>query len=169
MLSLYKLHRQSPGTLGQGGRRTSARDGPEPARRLHPAGSSADLPNAATFSEMATALDRALAIMPRHAATRILQSTVAYQRLGDTRPLHDMIEAMMAADPKVGPQLAEYWFRLGCWERDVDIMKKAIEVMPPEGMAVDSARFPRAWCEAVAAKDSRRSECRSHQVATSAQ
>jgi len=104
------------------------------------------------FLEMATALDRALAIMPSHAATRILQSTVAYQRLGDTRPLHDVIEAMMAADPKVGPQLAEYCFRLGCWERDVDIMKKAIEVMPPEGMAVDSARFPRAWCEAMAAK-----------------
>jgi tetratricopeptide (TPR) repeat protein len=90
--------------------------------------------------------------MPSHAATRILQSTVAYQRLGDTRPLHDLTEAMMAADPKVGPQLAEYWFQLGRWERDVDIMKKAIEVMPPEGMAVDSARFPRAWCEAMAAK-----------------
>ena len=24
--------------------------------------------------------------------------------------------------------------------------------MPPEGMAVDSARFPRSWCKAVAAK-----------------
>ncbi len=104
------------------------------------------------FLEMATALDRALAIMPQHAAGRILQATVPYQRLGDTQPLHDTIDAMMAADPHAGPQLAEYWFRLGTWERDVNIMEKAIAVMPPEGMAVDSARFPRAWCEAVAAK-----------------
>ena len=104
------------------------------------------------FLEMATALDRALAIMPQHAAGRILQATVPYQRLGDTKPLHDTIDAMVAADPHAGPQLAEYWFRLGTWERDVNIMEKAIAVMPPEGMAVDSARFPRAWCEAVAAK-----------------
>ena len=50
------------------------------------------------FLEMAKALDRALAIMPQHAATRILQASVAFQRLGDTRPLHDTIEAMITAD-----------------------------------------------------------------------
>ena len=104
------------------------------------------------FLEMATALDRAIAIIPQHSASRILQATVPYQRLGDTRPLHDTIEAMMAADPQAGPKLAEYWFLLGVWERDVNTMEKAIAVMPPEGMAVDSARFPRAWCEAVAAQ-----------------
>jgi tetratricopeptide (TPR) repeat protein len=98
-------------------------------------------------------LDRAIALIPNQAAARILQALVACERVGDTRPLRDTIEAMVTADPQVGPQLAEYWFRLGCWERDVSIMDKAIAVMPPEGMAVDSARFPRSWCEAVAAKE----------------
>ena len=105
------------------------------------------------FSEMAKALDRAIVIIPHQAAARILQSLIACERIGDTRPLHDTIEAMVTADPQVAPQLAEYWFRLGCWERDVSIMDKAIAVMPSEGMAVDSARFPRSWCEAVAAKE----------------
>lgn len=105
------------------------------------------------FSEMSKALDRAIALIPNQAAARILQALVACERVGDTRPLRDTIEAMVTADPQVGPQLAEYWFRLGCWERDVSIMDKAIAVMPPEGMAVDSARFPRSWCEAVAAKE----------------
>ena len=104
------------------------------------------------FLDMAAALDRALAMMPQHAAMRILQASVAFQRLGDTRPMRDTIETMIAADPRVGPQLAEYWFRLGCWERDTTIMEKAIAVMPPEGMAVDSVRFPRSWCEAITAK-----------------
>ena len=105
------------------------------------------------FTEMSKALDRAIVIIPHQAAARILQALVACERIGDTRPLHDTIEAMITADPQVGPQLAEYWFRLGCWERDVSIMEKAIAVMPPEGMAVDSARFPRSWCEAVIAKE----------------
>jgi TolB-like protein/tRNA A-37 threonylcarbamoyl transferase component Bud32 len=104
------------------------------------------------FREMAAVLDRALAIAPQHAATRILQASVAQQRLGDTKPMHDLIEAMVTADPRVGPQLADYWFRLGCFERDVNILEKAVAVMPSEGMAVDSPRFPRAWCEAVVAK-----------------
>ena len=59
------------------------------------------------FREMGAALDRALAIMPEHAATRILQTTVAYQRLGDTRPLRDQVDAMMTANPRVDLQLAE--------------------------------------------------------------
>jgi serine/threonine protein kinase/Flp pilus assembly protein TadD len=105
------------------------------------------------FTEMSKALDRAIAITPNQAAARILQAAVACERIGDTRPLHDTIDSMVTADPKVGPQLAEYWFRLGCWERDVSLMEKAIAVMPAEGMAVDSARFPRSWCEAVAAKE----------------
>jgi tetratricopeptide (TPR) repeat protein len=104
------------------------------------------------FPEMAAILDRALAIAPQHAPTRILQAYAALQRLGDTKPLHDLIEPMIAADPRVGPQLAEYWFRLACFERDVNMMEKAIAVMPPEGMAIESPRFPRAWCEALVAK-----------------
>lgn len=105
------------------------------------------------FTEMAQALDRVIAINPDQAAARIFRALVACERIGDTRPLRDTIEAMVTADPNVGPQLAEYWFRLGCWERDVSIMEKAVAVMPPEGMAVDAARFPRSWCEAVAAKE----------------
>lgn len=104
------------------------------------------------FAEMAAVLDRALAIMPQHVTTRVLHSSVAYQRLGDTRPLHDTIEAILAANPNAGPQLSEYWFRLGLCERDVKAINQAIAVMPPEGLAVDSIRFPRSWCRAVAAR-----------------
>jgi TolB-like protein len=104
------------------------------------------------FSEMAAVIDRALAIMPQHAPTRISHALISYARLGDTRPLHDTIAAIMAADKSAGPQLAQYWFWMGLFERDLVTLEQAIAVMPAEGMAADTARFPRAWCEAVAAK-----------------
>jgi serine/threonine protein kinase len=104
------------------------------------------------FSEMAAVIDRALAIMPQHAATRITHALISYARLGDTRPLHDTIAAIMAADKTAGPHLAQYWFWMGLFERDLMTLEQAIAVMPAEGMAADTARFPRAWCEAVAAK-----------------
>ncbi len=104
------------------------------------------------FLEVATVLDRALAIMPGHAATRILQSAIPYERLGDTRPFRDTIEAIVTAEPKMGPQIAEYWFRLGMYERDLATIEQAVAVMAPEGLAVDSVRFPRSWCEAIAAR-----------------
>jgi tetratricopeptide (TPR) repeat protein len=81
-----------------------------------------------------------------------MQSWISYQRLGDTRPLRDTIEAMIAADPKAGVQLSEYWFRLGLLERDLGTVERATAVMAPEGLAVDSIRFPRSWCEAIAAR-----------------
>jgi len=104
------------------------------------------------FSEMAAVIDRALAIMPQHAPTRISHALISYARLGDTRPLHDTIAAIMAADKSAGPQLAQYWFWMGLFERDLVTLEQAIAVMPAEGMAADTVRFPRAWCEAVAAK-----------------
>lgn len=104
------------------------------------------------FGEMARVLERALAIMPQHSATRIVQSTIPFQKIGDTRPLHDTLEAVITSDPRAGPQLAPYWYWLGLWERDVTVMARAIAVMPPEGLAVDTVRFPRSWCEAMAAK-----------------
>ncbi len=104
------------------------------------------------FPEMGATLERALAVAPQSMETRVIQAFVALQRTGDARPAHDTIETILSSDAKSAPELAEFMFRLGLYQRDVPAVARAVAAMSSEGLAADAIRFPRAWCEGVLAR-----------------
>lgn len=104
------------------------------------------------FRAMGATLERALAVVPQSVVTRVFQSCVALQRMGDTRPARDTLDAIVSSQPQAAPQLSEFMFRVALYDRDSDAVARAVAVVPKEGLGADSIRFPRSWCQGVLAR-----------------
>jgi TolB-like protein len=103
------------------------------------------------FGAMAAALDRELALSPRDLDTRVTRALVDLDWRADTRPLHQLIDALLAENPAVAPDLADRWLYLSLCERDQAAAARALAAIPPNGIATD-LNFPRAWCEGLTAR-----------------
>lgn len=103
------------------------------------------------FPAMAAALDRALTLIPRDLDTRVTRALVDLEWRADTKPLHDIVQTVLAEDANSGPDLSAQWFYVALCERDSESAKKALAVMPASGTSID-LNFPRSWCEGVAAR-----------------
>jgi TolB-like protein/Tfp pilus assembly protein PilF len=97
-------------------------------------------------------LDRALAIAPTDANTRVVRGLAEFEARADTKPLHATIDALVAEDPAGARHFADAWLNLALCERDQAAASRALAVIPADGITVGSTWFPRAWCEASAAK-----------------
>jgi TolB-like protein/Tfp pilus assembly protein PilF len=70
------------------------------------------------YPEAASAYDRALAIDPDDLQTRIARAHVEFDWKADTRPLHDLIDAVRATNPNAVPSIADTWLICALAERD---------------------------------------------------
>src|SRR5881397_2304977 len=78
------------------------------------------------YADSITALDRALAIMPDNVETRANRGLFYLCWKGDTRPLHQTIDAILAQGPGAIASGADIWFFCALAERDPAAAERAL-------------------------------------------
>jgi TolB-like protein/class 3 adenylate cyclase/Tfp pilus assembly protein PilF len=104
------------------------------------------------YADAEGALDRAIAVVPKDAATRASRAEIELAWHADTRPLISTIGAILAQDSGDAKNIAEVWLRGALCERDFDSALRALAAMPIAGCYEETIPFPRAWCEGVVAQ-----------------
>src|SRR5262245_46106600 len=61
------------------------------------------------FSDMAQALDRALAIVPTNATSRVWRAQVELESRADTQPEHEVVQNIVTEDPSAADAIAQRW------------------------------------------------------------
>jgi TolB-like protein/Tfp pilus assembly protein PilF len=78
------------------------------------------------YGEAIAALDRALSIVPDNVETRAAQAEYELFWKGDTRPLHQTIDAIFAQGPSAIAPAADAWFQCALAERDAAAAERAL-------------------------------------------
>jgi len=78
------------------------------------------------YAEAIAALDRALAIMPDNVETRANRDLYELFWKGDTRPLHQTIDSILAQGPSAIAPAADVWFFCALAERDPAAAERAL-------------------------------------------
>lgn len=104
------------------------------------------------FPEMASTLDRALAVAPDDVGTRIQRALVELEWRADLKPLQAEIASALARDPAVASNIANDWFALALCQRNSDEARRALDVMTASGCRTEGVLYPRAWCAGLAAR-----------------
>ena len=104
------------------------------------------------YSDAAGALDRALAVSPGDATSRVARALVDLDARGETQAARDVIHQVVAEDPSATDAVAEQWFYLALCRRDPTETARALASMPPEGTVPVNVRMPKDFCEGVAAR-----------------
>lgn len=108
--------------------------------------------NLRRFKDMAASLDRVLAIAPKDINTRVRRATVDLEWRADLRPLHSVIEGIIAEDPGAATSLTDQWFTLVLRERDGAAARRFLAAIPAEGIETDGLHLPKAWYAAYIAR-----------------
>jgi TolB-like protein len=104
------------------------------------------------FSDMAQALDRALAVAPGDPITRLARAVVDLESRADTQPAHEAIQSIVTDDPNVAASIAEQWLDVALCRRDAAETARALASLSPEGMQRFNVAMPRSFCEGLAAR-----------------
>jgi TolB-like protein/Tfp pilus assembly protein PilF len=116
--------------------------------------------NLRRYPEAIAALDRALAIMPDNADTRITRGEFYLYWKADTRPLRQTIDAMLAQGPGAIVNSANSWFFCALAERDPAAAERALVMLGDNDCWFDSTiNLSRSFGEGLLArmeKDERR-------------
>jgi TolB-like protein/class 3 adenylate cyclase len=104
------------------------------------------------FPDMARFLDRALAVAPGDAATRLTRALIDLEARADTQSGYDMTRDVVNQDPAAVDAIAEQGFYLALCRRDAAEMAHALASLSPEGIIPLNVRMPRSFCEGLAAR-----------------
>src|SRR6185437_9583296 len=78
------------------------------------------------YAEAIAAVDRALAIVPDNVETRVSRPAYELFWKGDTRPLHQTIDSILAQGPGAIASAADFWFFCALAERDAAAAERAL-------------------------------------------
>ena len=104
------------------------------------------------YKEMATTLDRVLAIAPNDITSRVRRAWVDLEWRADPKPLHTAIQTILAEDPNAAPVLVDQWLALALRERDPVAAERALAAMPAGGCSDETIPLPNSWCEGLVAR-----------------
>ena len=104
------------------------------------------------YKETATTLDDVLAIAPKDVATKVRRAWVELEWRADPKPLHTMIQTVLAEDPNAAPAFVDPWLELALSERDPAAAERALAAMPAGGCYEESIPFPNSWCQGLVAR-----------------
>ena len=104
------------------------------------------------YEDAATALDRALQILPNDFGLRVTRAELALAQRADTRPLHLAIENIVTTNPPAASGLADEWLYLALCERDFEAADRAMAAMTEQGYTYEGIHFRRSWCRALVAR-----------------
>ena len=103
------------------------------------------------FAAMASALDRALTVIPHDIDTRLIRALVDLEWKADPKPLHETVAKVLSERPQSAPDVAAQWFYVALCERDRAAIDQSLAVIPSTGTSVD-LNFPLSFCKALAAR-----------------
>ena len=105
------------------------------------------------YADAETALDRAVALVPKDTALRASRAEIELLWHADPRPLASTIRAIIGEDSREAGTIAEFWLEVSLCQRDFDAALRALAALPGvAGCQVETIPFPRAWCEGVVAQ-----------------
>ena len=107
------------------------------------------------YAEEKATCDRILAFEPNDAAIRAGRALVELDSKADTRPLHQMIDSIRAANPDATPSIADAWLLCALAESDTAAAKNALIALGENRInlaSVDNVRFNRQFVEGVIAR-----------------
>jgi TolB-like protein/predicted Zn-dependent protease len=107
------------------------------------------------YADAERALDRAIALAPKEAATRTARAEIEFHWHADPRPLISMIQNILAENPRAaegptvgfGSNISEQWFQISLCQRDFETAQRALAAMPIDGCHKETIPFPKVWCE----------------------
>jgi serine/threonine-protein kinase len=105
------------------------------------------------FAEQKSILDRALAIESNDVDTKLERAAVDLYWKADTRPLHQMVDSIRAANPGATQDIADFWLIYALAERDAVAAKNAVIAGGEDPPFTDEAvTFSRLFMEGVIAR-----------------
>ena len=108
--------------------------------------------NLRRFNDMAAMLDRAHAIVPRDIDTRVARAAVDLYWRADTRPLHDLINTVLAENPAIAPTLADTWLSLALCEHDFETASRALGALGNNPIHIDAVSLSPAFARGLVAR-----------------
>jgi serine/threonine-protein kinase len=105
------------------------------------------------YAEEKSVLDRALAIEPNNADTKVTRACAEFYWKADTRLLHQTINSILATNPAAMPSIAGDWLNCALAERDAVAAKNALIASGENPPLHDEAvHFNRPFVEGVIAR-----------------
>jgi serine/threonine-protein kinase len=104
------------------------------------------------YEDMATALDRALAIAPKDTETRVARAQVDLLRRADPRSSHAEIDAILAENPAEAPTMAGNWLDLALCERDLAGADRALVALSTNTYGPDAMAFTPVFARGLIAR-----------------
>ena len=110
-------------------------------------------PRSGRYTDAKSAWARLLAITPDDATAKASRAMVDLDWKGDTRPLHQMIDAIRATNPAAVQSIADLWLTCALAERDATAANNALVAAGemPIVLSVENV-FPRPFLEGVIAR-----------------
>ena len=103
------------------------------------------------YKEMATTLDRALAIAPSDVPSRVRRAVVDLEGRADVKPFETTIDAVLAEDANAALGFVNPWLLVVLREHDSAGVERALSNMGDDGCFDENIPFPNGWCEGLAA------------------
>jgi TolB-like protein/Tfp pilus assembly protein PilF/tRNA A-37 threonylcarbamoyl transferase component Bud32 len=104
-----------------------------------------------SYAEETLVLDRALAIEPNHAETKVIRANVDLDWKADTQPLHQVIDEIRAGNPAGVRGIANNWLICALAERDAGAAKNALIALGETPFVDGSVQWNRPLVEGLIA------------------
>jgi TolB-like protein/class 3 adenylate cyclase/Tfp pilus assembly protein PilF len=104
------------------------------------------------YAEEKSVYDRALAIAPNDADTKVARAFVEFHGKADTRPLHQMIDSIRATNPAAMESITDGWLSCALAERDAASAKNALLASGENPLSDSAFHFNRPFVEGVIAR-----------------
>jgi TolB-like protein/class 3 adenylate cyclase/Tfp pilus assembly protein PilF len=108
--------------------------------------------NLRRYPEMATVLNRALAVKPDDVETRTVRAVVDLDWKADARPLHQAINAIQTEDPAALQRIADTWLTCALAERDTSAARKALAALGDNSFGNDAIFLNQSFLKGVNAR-----------------
>jgi TolB-like protein/class 3 adenylate cyclase/Tfp pilus assembly protein PilF len=104
------------------------------------------------FHDMAAVLDRAHEIVPNDVDTRVARALVDLRWRADTRPLHAMVDTVLAENPAIASTLADTWLTLALCEHDFQTASRALAALGNNPIQIDAVHLSPAFARGLIAR-----------------
>jgi tetratricopeptide (TPR) repeat protein len=104
------------------------------------------------FADMAAVLDRAHAIVPNDVDTKVARALVELDWRADTRPLHTVIDTVLAENPAIAPTLADTWLTLALSDHDFATAARALAALGNNPINIDIVSLSPAFARGLVAR-----------------
>jgi TolB-like protein/class 3 adenylate cyclase/Tfp pilus assembly protein PilF len=104
------------------------------------------------FADMAAVLDRAHAIVPNDVDTKVARALVELEWRADTRPLHTVIDTVLAENPAIAPTLADTWLTVALSDHNFGTAARALAALGNNPINIDVVSLSPAFARGLVAR-----------------